>query len=67
MANKEEWVEISGNYVKETPNAVLLVIDVADIWFPKSQIRDWPDDVYDENDDVVMEIKEWLAIEKNLV
>lgn len=46
--------------VRETELAVLLDIDGEEIWFPKSQIdmRSWSN---------IVEIPEWLAIEKGLL
>ena len=56
----QEWVDIEFDLLKkETPRAILVLIDDKDYWIPKSQIRrvegNW-----------VM-VTEWIAEEKGLI
>ena len=58
------YITINGTTKHETEMAVL--IDVGEdepVWFPKSQLEDWPD--LHENGDVMM--TEWIAEEKEVI
>lgn len=58
------YVEVNGTTEHETNMAVLIDVGLGDpVWFPKSQLEDWPDK--GENGDVLM--TEWIAEEKGVV
>lgn len=70
FVNNKALVRLKGKTVHETgesldEGAVLLQIDGAlkPIWFPKSQLEDWPD--RKEYGDIIM--PEWLAKEKEVI
>ena len=63
------YVEIGYEYVHETDDAVLVLINGDKEWVPKSMIRDGHDLDFSEDYDLgfEMEIVEWFAIKKGFV
>ena len=60
----DDFVDIDiDELVKETDEAILIRIEDEETWLPKSQCEDWPD----EGEAGVVIMKEWIAIEKDLV
>jgi len=61
----DEMVEIHGTIIHETEESILLTDGDSEVWLPLSLIE------YDYNcgvgDMVVIEVPEWMAIDKNLV
>lgn len=63
-------VDVDGVLLAETDDAVLIGEyddDDDGHWIPKSQIRDWPDHLYDRGDDVKLSVTEWIAKKKGLI
>ena len=60
----DERVEIFGTIIHETDKAILLNDGDREVWLPISQISYSGGGV---GDDVIVEMEEWLAIDKNLV
>lgn len=59
-----ETVRIDGaRCVRETAMAILVEVDDAEYWIPKSQIDD-DSEVYQDGDEGTLVIPEWLASEK---
>jgi hypothetical protein len=60
----DEWTEIDvDKVIEERDLAVCVRIDGESIWFPKSQLDDWPD----INKAGIVRMKTWLAEEKDLI
>jgi len=59
-----EKVEIYGKILHKTPDAILFHDGTLKVWLPKSQI-DWGEP--NKYGDVLVEMPEWLAIDKELV
>ena len=62
---KMEMVEVGGIVKATTDLAILLNNDEHDNWIPLSQIEDVSD--YEVGEDIVINIPEWLAFEKDLI
>jgi hypothetical protein len=58
-------IVISGEYVRETDDALLVEVDGEEHWFPKSQI-DYTDGVLFPGDEIDVEMPSWLAEKKGL-
>ena len=60
-----EMVEVYGTIIHETNESILLTDGDIEAWLPLSQIS------YDAScgvgDEVIVEVPEWLAFEKNLI
>lgn len=59
-----EYVEIDCTVAHETEGAIKIMTGRTTCWIPKSQLRDQVEQVPSET---VIEVPEWLAIEKGLV
>jgi len=59
----DEMVEVFGTIIHVTDKAILLNDGDKEVWLPISQIS-YSGGV---GDDVIVEMEEWLAIDKNLV
>lgn len=59
----KRWVTFFGVNMRETTLAVLLDIDGEEVWIPKSQMNEWPEE--EGEGDVVM--TEWIAFENGLI
>lgn len=65
--DKEENVEFLDVYCKaETTKACLCVIDGEEHWIPKSQIVE-ESEVYEEGQEGVLVLTQWIAEQKGLV
>jgi len=62
MSDKK-WVEIFGENVKETDDAVKVDDGDTSVWIPKQFMEDWPD----EGEDGDFIIEEWIALETELI
>lgn len=65
----KEYIEISCDYVRQTPGAVLVNDGTRDIWIPKSQIED--ESVFDRLTDLKSSceigVTRWFAEKSGLV
>ena len=67
MTFETEPVEVTGNIIAKTPDAILLDNDEVQAWLPISQISNHSTDgMWDIGDLVTAEIPEWLAIDRGL-
>ena len=62
MSNKYVDIDID-ELIRETDEAIWIRIDDEKTWIPKSQCESWPN----EGESGVVEMKEWIAIEKDLI
>ena len=61
---EDEYIEIEiDELVKKTDEAILIRIGDEKTWVPQSQCEDWPD----EGDPGTVLMKEWIAVEKDLI
>ena len=75
MMADDALVEIDGEYLHQTDEAVKLRVEIKKksqtVWLPKSEIHDYSGfedyDDLDVDDPVMVEIPEWMAIQKGLV
>jgi hypothetical protein len=56
-------IELFGTTMKETDLAVLIDFGDQELWLPKSQLDEYPD----EDDEGTVILPEWLAINEGLV
>jgi hypothetical protein len=64
--SNDDFVEIEADEVlHQSEAAFLFSIDGEDAWLPKSQIE-CPDDIDVGDENVIVGIKRWLAVEKGL-
>ena len=57
---------ITAEYLHDTKNAMLLLIDGNDIWVPKSVIHHYPLDIEDREEPFEIEIEEWFCEQNDL-
>lgn len=64
MSDFGDIVEVDGRNKAETDEAVLYTDDEdVKVWLPKSQMEEWPE----KGKEGTFHIKEWIAIEKELI
>jgi len=62
-----ETVEFEDTHcIKDTDDAILVVVDDRQVWIPQSQVDD-DSEVYEKGHSGTLVISEWIAIQKGLV
>lgn len=57
--------QFEGVVMAHTPSAVLVDIDGLEVWLPRSQCQFDPEEI-EKDDDVIVEVPDWLAKAKGL-
>ena len=65
MSPDVETVELQAKCIRETPEAILVEVDGDEHWLPKSCVADHSE-VFEEGDDGILVVAEWIARDRGL-
>ncbi len=65
MSPDVETVELQAKCIRETPEAILVEVDGDEHWLPKSCVADHSE-VFEEGDDGILVVAEWVAKDRGL-
>lgn len=55
------YEEFDVEMVYETDDAILVQYGTRQIWLPKSQLNDFEEFTYEPEEEIIIEVAEWLA------